>query len=309
MKYKIKHKKIVKSYSADNVRFVDDLYILSYADSFSVISCRDGSARLKHGNRFFEIIDVEDRAELRSYVYSDSDAPLVLRTDVGTAMINKFLLPSTMIFLVSFLTDEKGASVLDVLRKVKNGCCVIPDTYEGVCTEIRGSRQIENEINTVLNNYNTLLEKTYVPMDVSPKVTVEKLYEVVIGIAAFAGCSVDVTMDAELICFDTFDLCAFKSFLLCMLMLARKESNERRASLEITCCGTQISVRVIFDTECKKRALSFPEIRHFFDFADRNNMLFESFNDDGRINVRICPTRKDWTLIEFKAPIDFDWDA
>ena len=309
MIYKIKHKQIKRSFSARDVRFIDDFYLVSYIDSFSVVARRDGSNRLVHGDNFCEFVDVRDRALLKSYVYEASDLPLILRTDIGTAIINKYFISSTLLYSVSFLCDEDGTQLTDALLRSGSDSVLLPDYYDRGTDAPGASKGMINKTLDVLNNYKALIKDTFVPMDAPPKITVEKLYNAIEGIARFSGCSVDVTLDAELICMDIFDLVAFKNFILAMLMLARRESRSRSASVEVTCFGREVSVRVSFDTDNSVSVFDYREVNHFFDFADRNNMLFEAFDKDGHISVRFCPSRKDWSLLELKAYIDFDWNA
>ena len=309
MIYKIRHKHIKKNISAEDVRFLDDFYLVSYLDSFSVIARRDGNNRLVHGDNFCELLDVKDRAELKKYIYNDSELPLVLRTDIGTAIVNKYFIPSTLLYSVSFLSDEEGTQATDALLRRRSDSLLFPEGYIQSDVKVKHINEIVDAVDKVTNSYKMLIEDPFVPMDRSPSITVEKLYNVINNISRFSGCSADVTMDAELICSDSFDLVAFKSYLLAMLMLARRTSKTRCASIEVTCFGQDVSVRVSFDANAACKALDHPEVNHFFDFADRNNMLFEASDDDGRISVRFSPSRKDWSLIHLKAPVDFDWDS
>lgn len=307
MIYKIKHKQIKKSFSAKEVRFIDDFYLVSYIDSFSVIARRDGGNRLIHGDNFFEFIDVIDRTQLKTYVYSDNEQPLVLRTDLGTAIINKYFVPSTLLYSVFFLRDEEDGHLADILLRSKPDFVCFPEHYAPNDDGVKISKDLIAKARSVLDNYKTLIKDTFVPMDSAPRITVEKLYDVIEGISRFSGCAVDVSVDAEIICTETFDLVSFKSFLLAMLMLARRESISRSATVKVESFGCDVSVRVSFDSVGS--AINYPEVEHFLDFADRNNMFFEPYGGYGGFSVRFAPARKDWSLLELKAYVDFDWDS
>ena len=306
--YKIKHKLINKSFSADNVRIADDFYLVSCLNSFSVIARRDEGSRLVHGDNLCELIDVRDRSELKKFMYNDSGLPLVLRTDIGTAIINKHLLPSTLLLSVSFICDEEDTDVSDLILQKRADSVILPEYYTPSEKAIKHQRELINRVDNVLYNYKASIQDAYIPIDRAPRITVEKLYNTIEGISRFCGTSVDVTMHAELICQDIFDLAAFKSFLLAMLMLARQEALCRGADVEVTCMGRDVAVTVSFDAFNRDRT-KHPEIEYFFDFADRNNMHFENLSKDGRICVRFCPSRRDWNLIDLRAYIDFDWDS
>ena len=306
--YKIKHKIIGKSFSADDVRLVDDFYLVSCLNSFSVIARRDEGSRLVHGDNFCELIDVRDRSELKKFMYNDSELPLVLRTDTGTAIINKHLLSSTLLLSVSFICDEEATEISDIILQKRADSVVIPEYYLPSGDAIKHQRELISRVDNVLYNYKTSVQDTYIPIDRAPRITVEKLYNAIESISRFCGTSVDVTMYAEMICQDIFDPSAFKAFLLSMLMLARREALCRSADVEITCMGRDVAVTVSFDAFNRDRT-KHPEIEYFFDFADRNNMHFENLSKDGRISVKFCPSRRDWNLIDLRAYIDFDWDS
>lgn len=309
MKYKINHKIIEEYYDGGEMRFVDDLYLLNYLDDFSVMAKRDSSSRLTYGNRFCELIALEDRAAFRRYFFDEISSPLILRTDVGTAIINKTLVASTLVAAVSFVCSEKSGEIADVALKRARGSICFPSQYAPSEQRISNVKRLNDELFTVLNNYKMFLEKPYIALNSAPKVTVENFKNVVRGISMLSGCGVRLFAYSELICDKRFDANIFKGFILSMFMLARRIAKDRSASLELTSCGEGISVRVTFCTDEQKRALSYPEILLFCEFADRNNMLFEASSKDGVIYVRLCPTRKDWSLIGLKAPVLFDWNS
>ncbi len=309
MKYKIKHKIIEDYYDSGDLRFLDDLYLLNYLDDFSVMAKRDSSSRLTYGSRFCELIALEDRAAFRRYFFDEISSPLILRTDVGTAIINKTLVASTLVAAVSFICSEKNGEVADVALKRARGAVCFPVHYAPSEQRISNVKRLNDELFAVLNNYKSFLERPYIALNCAPKMTVENFKNTVRGISMLSGCSVRLFAYSDLICDKRFDANVFKGFLLSMLMLARRIAKDRSASLELTSCGEGVSVRVTFCTDERKRALSYPEILLFYEFADRNNMLIEASSTDGVINVRLCPTRKDWSIIGLKAPVLFDWNS
>lgn len=309
MIYKIKHKVISETYPADALVFLDDVYVLNYLEYFSVVAKRDSSGKLVHGSSFCEILNVEERSELKTYLYDERTAPLILRTDIGTAIVSKYLAPSTLLFIVSFLCSEKNGELLKLISKGKIREVILPSFYDKFDGRITNSKRLTSEFEFVMNNLNNLIEYPKIVKNIAPKNTVENFKNVVSSISDFCGCSVTVDYNAELVCDSTFDVCAFKGFLISMFMLARRRAFDRHAKLELASCSEGISARVIFLTDKNEELRSCSEIFVFRDIAERNNMLFEAAVENGVVNVRFCPTRKDWSLIELKSPSDFDWDS
>ena len=309
MKYKIKHKRMKRSFSAEDVRFLDDYYLVSYLDASTVVARRDSGNKLVQGDKFCELLDVRDRSELKKYIYNECELPLVLRTDIGTAIIDKYFTLTTLLYSVCFLCDEDDSRVIDTLLQIGSDEVLIPDHYIQGEGKVKRIKEIKNKLDCVLDNHKHLVKNTFVPKDASPKITVEKLYNAIGGLSKFSGCSVDVSMDAELICLECFDLVAFKNYILAMLMLARREARSRTASIELASLGQEIAVKVEFDTDSTCNAFDYPEVNHFLNYADRNNVLFDASNNDGHVAIRFCPSRKDWSLLELKAHIEFDWDS
>lgn len=310
MIYKIKHKQDVVRYDVGDTVFCDDIYLLDYLEGFSVICRRDSSGRLVHGSRFCELLDMKERSDFREYLYDERQDPLLLCTEVGTAIVNKYLTPSTLMVLVCFLEKEKRNGDL---AKLAAGAGIdgleIPSLYERGEERIVGARALLSDLRDVLQRLKLCLEEPFIPEGVQPRRTVQSFKDMVYRLSMLGGCSVELVCDKEIVCERSFDVCAFKGFLLSMLMLARRKSLSRGLRLEISSSSEGISARVIFETGEKARALSYPEVALFYDMAERNNMLFEASSDGGVLNVRFCPTRKDWSLLELKASVDFDWNS
>ena len=309
MKYRINHKLIKTVYNAEEKIFVDDMYLLNAVDSFSVMAKRDSGTRLKLGERFCELLDVADRSEFKNYIYDERQSTLVLRTDVGTALINKYLLPSALVLVASFLCDEKGDDVAALACAGGEWEMSVPSAYQRSQRRIANVKKLRRGISEVIDTYTELLEVPAVWANSTPRETVFSFQNIVKALSYISGCRAELVCHAEIVCDKGFDLCAFKAYILSLFLLSRRISPERSARVEITRCSDGISARVTFSCEDGRHVLLYPEIACFYEFADRNNMLFEASAQAGTVNVRFCPTRKDWSIIELKAPVIFDWNA
>ena len=205
MKYKIKHKIIEEYYDNSSLKHVDDLYLLNHLDNFSVIARRDSSKRLAHGDRFFELIAIEDRTAFREFLFDYTEAPLLIRTDVGTAIVNKFLISSSLLCVASFLCSEKNGEAAELAMRKFSDSFYIPKHYKRNEQKIDGVRMLSSDLSTVIKNYNEHLEKPYILDNDFPKNTVENFKRVVRGISSLAGCSVRASMIAELMTDRNFD--------------------------------------------------------------------------------------------------------
>jgi hypothetical protein len=309
MKYKIKHKIIEEYYDSSDLLHVDDLYLLDHLDNFSVIARRDSSNRLAHGDRFFELISIEDRTAFRKFLFDHTEAPLLLRTDVGTAIVNKFLVPSSLLCVVSFLCSEKNGEAIELAMRKFPDSFYIPEHYERSEKRIDGVRMLNVDLSTVIKNHKYLLEKPYILDNDFPKNTVENFKRVVKSIFSLVGCNVRVSMIAELMTDGNFDTGLLKSFLLSMMMLARRIATDRTADIDFTTCGEGVLVTVSIKTEDPSGVPLYPEIQHFAGCAERNSMFFDAYTVNGIIKVQLSPNRKDWSLFGLKSPVLFDWDS
>lgn len=309
MKYKINHKLVKSFYSAEENIFIDDVYLINALDRFSVMSRRDSRGRLRTGDRFCELLSLSDRNELKNYIYDERQYTLVLKTDVGTALINKYLLASSLVLVVSFLCGEKDDEVAMIACGLEDCKLSLPSAYCRSAKRIANVKKLKNDISAVVEGYIKHLEVPAVWVNNTPRTTVRSFQHIVKELSVISGCSVELICHAEIVCDEGFDLCLFKAYILSLFMLARRVSPERMARLEITKCSEGISARVLFFDKEARHALLYPEISFFWELADRNNMLFEASAKDGIVNVRFCPTRKDWSIVELKAPVDFDWNS
>ena len=306
--------KIEQKYTFNNYddisdrRIRDDLYMVDFRKGFEVIAARDASNRLVRGSCLAEILDSEAHRTLINYLFGYNEKPMLLRTELGEALVFAGVFASTSIFLLSFLNSNKDSELGRVLASGRTPEVIIPRAYAAGKKIYKRDAKLIEDANYVLENTLSATKSILFHEYVANELTVELFKDTVMSAARVAGCAVELSFSAPPVCDNRFDQSALRAFLISVLMLCRDCGRSRTASVEIANCSEGIAVSVDFETIRPLPVRSTPEIDAFRCFAENNRMIFEYCCDDGLARVRFCPSRKDWSFIELKSHAEFDWD-
>lgn len=302
--YRVKHKMLDTFIFPKNVELFDDAYLVSYPDSYLVVAQRASGNRIPLLTKFLDLLDVRERAILNEYLYAWEERPLVLRTDVGTAVIDKSMTPSTLLFIASFFREEEDGELLELILQSGVKDLYVPDIYSSQQRSVKLRKSVLNDVSAVMNSINDCFANTKIYEFNPPRINVKKFNRAVRVMSDYSGCAVDLRCERDLICDGRFDAPMFNSYLFSLLSLARRLSPERRATVELSSSFLEgISARVIIEAEGLAHAFTYPEIVIFFNLAERHNMLFEAEKRNGKLTVRFCPNRKDWSYIGIKDSV------
>lgn len=294
--------------SIDSIRIIrDDLYLVDALNGFSIIASRTGSQSVLHKSSLFDALTIEARSELRLYLTSYEEKPLLLPTDIGSALINPSIYPSTRLLTVSFINGEKGAELFELAMAGRIDGVQLPPLNSERSSPPRQRTKIVSEFNYVLKTTTDLFSPVHIyPTTLSD--AEEKLIATVLKIADFMGCPIDLSCIGSACPNSWFDPKAFCGFLISTLCLCRQKSKSRKADVILSSCKDGATVEVRFDTFERIDATRQSETAFFYDYADRNYMIFEHFESEDSFSVKFCPSRKDWSYIELKSDPEFKWD-
>ena len=294
--------------SVNDIRAIcDDMYLVDALDGFRIIASRVGSrAELKRSS-LFDILSIEARSDLRLYLGSHEDKPLILPTDIGSALINPSIFSSTRLLTVSFINGERETELFDLAAAGRIAGVELPLSKIKRTSVPRQRSRIVSEFNEVLKITTDLFSAARIyPITVSD--AEERVMATVLNIAEFVGCPISLYCIGSARPNTWFDEKAFCGFLISALCLAREKSKLRKAEARLSSCKDGTTVEVRFEAFERLDATRLTETSFFYDYADRNYMIFEHFESENSFSVKFCPSRKDWSYIELKSDPKFKWD-
>ena len=294
--------------SVNDIRIIfDDMYLVDALDGFSIIASRVHSQKEAPKNSLFDILSIETRSDLRLYLMSYEEKPLLLPTDIGSALINPFMFPSTRLLTVSFINGERGTELFDLATAGKIEGVDLPFTKRKSASVPRQIKEIVSQFNDVLKTTTELFSSARIS-PITASNAEEKVMATALNIAEFVGCPINLYRIGSARPNTWFDEKAFCGFLISALCLAREKSKLRKADVRLSSCKDGTTAEVRFETFERIDATRRSETAFFYDYADRNYMIFEHFSDDNSFSVKFCPSRKDWSYIELKSDPKFKWD-
>lgn len=293
--------------STDDIRTIcDDMYLVDALDSFSIISSRVGSRKRLVTGSLFDILSIESRSDLRLYLTSYDEKPLLLPTDIGSALITPSLFSSTRLLIVNFINQECETELFDLASKGKITGVSLPPSISSQTPAPRQRSKIISDFDVVLKTTNILFSPTRAD-PISASDAEEKLAALILDIAEFVSCPISLFCSGSARPNNFFDEKAFCGFLISTLCLCREKSKPRKADVCLSSCKEGVTVEVRFETFEHLDATKQSETAFFYDYADRNYMIFEHFSNQNSFSVKFCPSRKDWSYIGLKSDQKFDW--
>jgi hypothetical protein len=209
--------------------------------------------------------------------------------------------------MVSFINGERGTELFDLAAAGKIEGVDLPYSRTKRAPVPRQRSKIVSEFNEVLKTTTNLFSSARIyPITLSD--AEERVMLTVLNIAEFVGCPITLSCIGSARPNSWFDEKAFCGFLISTLCLAREKSKLRKADVRLSSCKDGTTVEVRFETFERINATRQSETAFFYDYADRNYMIFEHFSSEESFNVKFCPSRKDWSYIELKSDPPFKWD-
>ncbi len=294
--------------SVEDIRTIcDDMYLVDAMDGFRIIASRVSSHKSAPKDSLFDILSIEARSDLRIYLLSYEQKPLLLPTDLGSALINPFMFSSTRLLTVSFINGERGTELFDLALAGKIEGVELPTSKYKHNSAPRQRSRMVSEFNNVLKTTTELFSSARI-YPITASNAENKLMATVLNIAEFVGCPITLTSIGSARPNDWFDEKAFCGFLISTLCLAREKSKLRKAEVRLSSCKDGATAEVRFEALEYINATRQNETAFFYDYADRNYMIFEHFSTEDSFSVKFCPSRKDWSYIELKSDQKFKWD-
>ena len=303
----------INNTEADCGSFFGDIYLVNVLEKFCISAKRESIDKGFKKRSFAELLNKETFVFLKEYLFSYPDKPLLIPTNEGYALVWGNIFPSTRMFFVDFFKakDEEiflKAVSLDFLDDI-----VLFDPLEKSSgNRSKNTRYVFDGLNYVMNNIETLFSKPESKMLISGAWCGEKLKWYIESAAALAGCKVDAYILPDVAFTPEFDTYMFGTYLLSMLLLCNRCGKTKCADITATSCKEGLAIEVSFELSSDfptSSVASLPEISPFTYLARKNNMMFDYLCKDNLLSVKFCPVRKDWSLIEVKSYLEFDWDS
>lgn len=302
---KINQENILANITSVTAELMADVYLVELSERFSVISCAPRSRRLVEGSDISEILSFEVSHELRKYLLSYGETPIVIPTLAGDALVLPQLFASSRLFVMVFFKHSKPDALLRIAASEKFADRVGLIEVRDLSKMSKWDEPLADRLNTVLNIVDNINEKSLIKIVDRHEDIVEKCNILFKNLSMLTGVLVNLCVDDNIIADESLDAKLFISFCISMLMLCQRYAKTDVADVHVFKKDFGISISISFTSAKKISRVLNPDLAHFNAVSDANNMIFYSSYDSGRFEVTFTPARKDWSLLELKVPSEF----
>ena len=293
---------ILAEYSSE---IMADVYLVELSNRFSVISCAPRSRRLLQGADISEILSFDVSHELRKYLLSYGEMPLVIPTFVGDALILPQLFASSRLFLMAFFKRERPRALARVATSERFSGRVELLGGGEFGKPTKWDKPLADKLAFLLDVTDDIMTGSKIGFLEDDDVKLGKLDVLFSAISELTGVRAELSV-ADGIRFDEcFDSGLFNAFCLSTFMLCGRYAKSEVAEVRIFQKDFGLTVGISFSSAKRISRVSNPDVAHFAAISDANNMIFESRFERGRYETVFTPARKDWSLLELKFPSEF----
>lgn len=273
--------------------FTSDLYILDGATDFSIVAKRSKNEELSISD---QLISNSQRQILNKYLSSFEEAPLLLTTKSKALIVFGSIFPSTLLCpVIVFDRNSKSpqSSNEDALILDSEALSAYPE-YK---SHLIGSTPFM---------INTALLSSSLPDNI-----LNILDEQIKMLSSVCGCKAELTEPS----FDPnrytkdLDMPLFTAFTTLSLLLSRRVACDRSAEIHIEALGERLLICASFEPLNEYRQTRSEELITLRSIARRLNTVFYRTTENGKVTVKFCPCRKDWSLYGLKTHDAFIWDG
>ena len=282
-----------------------DLYLVELSEGFSVISSAPRSRRLVEGSDISEILSFKVSHELRKYLLSYGEVPIVIPTFVGDALVLPQLFASSRLFAMVFFKNSKPDALPRIAVSERfSGRVGVIETHE-LSKMSKWDEPLADRLEGVLDVADKILDASLISVVDDNERTAQRCKLLFEGISGLVGVRINLSVDGDVSPDECFDARLFCAFCLSMILLGARYAKADAADVRVFKKHFGVSVSISFASARKISRVLKPAVAHFNAISDANNMIFYSSFDGGRFEVTFTPSRKDWSLLELKLPSDF----
>ena len=300
----------IKNTKIDNEMSFGDIYLINVLDKFSVSAKRETIDEGFKKRSFSNLLDERTFIYLKEYLFSYPEKPLLLPTSRGYALVYGSMFPSTRMFFVSFIKAKNEETLLKAVSfDFLDDILLFEPLEKSSGNRSKNTKSVCDGLEFVINNINNLFSKPENKMLIYGENCVEKLKSYIESASMITGCELNALVYSDAVFTPEFDRYMFGAFLLSMLLLCKRLGKTKCAEVSLTACKEGLASEISFELSSVVSVASIPELSPFTYLARKNNMLFEYLLEDNLLRVKFCPVRKDWSFIEVKSYLEFDWDS
>ena len=240
-------------------------------------------------------------SDVRSYLGEYGKAPMIIPTNVGTAILNVALFPSTSIGILMFplVTSEslirigmtmygdfftfarelpKYPNRLTKLAKAQSDKMVLWRSVYDTCFRGVESKAADGVRRSISDE---LVARAH-------------------GLSVLFSCPVNLQCGEEIFACGNFNFSVYTMILMLVMSIAKKFDCHRGVSLNVECVHEEIIVTAICSFRASTSAFEDGETRMIKELLDRKGMLCDITVAKDRLSVSASPINKEWSLLGLK---------
>lgn len=272
-------------------RHQEHFFLFDVSNQGRIVTGRAPHHLMRHqGERFCSHLSPRLWERILSFLKGYQRDSLLVRTDLGVALIRSDLMPSASVGVAMFPHgEEKG------LLSLMNGRDAV------LWSEIRKAPHSSGRKGQVQSRAILLVERLLTETDqclLEPKEG--ELEQRLRSLSSWIGCPTELPEEEGALLQEVWDAPTVLAFFIGALCLCRRHSSNRSMAM-LSPMGTEpaVALRMAFGKDLPD---TYEEILWMESLADRQNMLFERASTLTELYIKIVPIRRDWAYLGIKKP-------
>ena len=283
-------------------RFFEDFLVFDVSDDGRIVAGRAPVSRMSWlGDSLWSHMSWTDRESVRSFLLSYESRPMIAKTDLGIALILPALMPGASAGVAVF-PQMNPSALFQLLIRDKDSFL-----WSGELRNQEKGRMTKEMRRRAPELAETLREIRFCfgnlePSEIQAGERIESaLIQRARLLSRFVGCPVRITEYEPLTNYGEFDFSMFSAFVLGVLCFCRRLIPLREAELLLCRHPDGVSVTIRMACHCPG-AKRMPELIWLESLASRKYMLLEQSLSPSVLQLRMVPTRHDWSYLGLKEP-------
>ena len=244
------------------------------------------------------VTDLMDEAQIREaieYFKTFPRSPMVVCTNEGLALALPWIYPASSYVMIVFASHGTEGCYRSLLFKHAD----IHASSSVKALKMRARRQGDEAEETYCrlfeeleHSFGALIDRPLIHGAITRDVE-QYIYE----ISSLVGCSASVECNGEIRCAGDVDVALFESFVMIIMMCAKRNERSREVELQIRANSRNALISAKFTSADKQRCA---ELDMFEILCARKHLRFEYSHDRNVHHVYFEPMRIDWSILGVK---------